>query len=396
MFLKKITLPVQLLIVIILVGLFGKYLSPELIKGSYTFSLIFKEILTALLPYMIFSFISTGFFSFKSKAPIIFSVLLLFIIISNTTAAFFSFFIGKISLNWLVNSMNTSHLNTYSPLEPYFFIKIPTIIKSETAMVFSVITGILLSMFPQENIENSILLFKKFIEKILKRILIPLLPFYVLGFLLKVQDEGVFITLFRSYGKTFIFIIGLQVIYILIMFLIASNFNIKKMMFYIKNSIASYITAFSTMSSTVTIPITVKGAQKNTKNKPLADLSVPILANIHLLGAGLKLPILTMVTMQIFQGTTIDIYSFFIFLFYFSIMLLATAGIPGGGIIVMSPVLASLLNFTPEMISSITTLYILQDSFGTATNVMGDNALVIIINKVLKKLKILKKQPQQS
>ena len=40
------------------------------------------------------------------------------------------------------------------------------------------------------------------------------------------------------------------------------------------------------------------------------------------------------------------------------------------------------------MVSIITTLYFLQDGLGTAGNVMGDGALMIIINKILKRLKI--------
>jgi len=36
------------------------------------------------------------------------------------------------------------------------------------------------------------------------------------------------------------------------------------------------------------------------------------------------------------------------------------------------------------MISIITTLYFLQDGLGTAGNVMGDGALMIIVNKILK------------
>ena len=55
----------------------------------------------------------------------------------------------------------------------------------------------------------------------------------------------------------------------------------------------------------------------------------------------------------------------------------------------MIPILISQLGFTPDMISIITTLYLLLDPFGTAANVMGDGALVIIVNNVLKRLRIV-------
>jgi len=64
----------------------------------------------------------------------------------------------------------------------------------------------------------------------------------------------------------------------------------------------------------------------------------------------------------------------------------AVSGIPGGGIIVMMPLLISILGFNPQMISMITALYLLLDCFGTSANVMGDGALVIMIHKILKKI----------
>ena len=69
--------------------------------------------------------------------------------------------------------------------------------------------------------------------------------------------------------------------------------------------------------------------------------------------------------------------------------MLAVSGIPGGGIIVMQPILQSILGFSPDMLSIITTLYILQDSLGTGANSMGDGALIIIVNNILKRFKLV-------
>jgi Na+/H+-dicarboxylate symporter len=64
----------------------------------------------------------------------------------------------------------------------------------------------------------------------------------------------------------------------------------------------------------------------------------------------------------------------------------AASGVPGGGIVVMIPILNSQLGFTAEMVSIVMTIYFLLDSFGTGANVMGDGALVIIVNKMLKRI----------
>ena len=63
----------------------------------------------------------------------------------------------------------------------------------------------------------------------------------------------------------------------------------------------------------------------------------------------------------------------------------AVSGIPGGGILVMIPVLISAFDFNPAMIGIVTTLYFLMDSFGTAANVMGDGALVMGVHRVVRR-----------
>ena len=142
------------------------------------------------------------------------------------------------------------------------------------------------------------------------------------------------------------------------------------------------------MSSTATIPVTVQCTEQNTGNHALSAMATPILANIHLLGDAISTPILALVTLFIFQGVLPDPAVYSVFVAYFCINMLAVAGIPGGGIIVMIPILKMVLGFDDMMISIITTLYFLQDGLGTAGNVMGDGALMIIINKILKRLKI--------
>jgi len=201
--------------------------------------------------------------------------------------------------------------------------------------------------------------------------------------------EGNILNLFGSYGKAFILVLLIQACYLFIIYFIGSGFDLKKCLKAIKVAIPSYLTAFSSMSSTATIPVTIKSATKNTGDDKLPHMAVPILANVHLAGDSVTVPIFALVTISIFMGASPDFFTFLNFVFYFCLTMLAVSGVPGGGIIVMIPILKSILGFNPAMISIITALYLLQDSFGTACNVMGDGALTIIVNKVLKKFRII-------
>lgn len=78
---------------------------------------------------------------------------------------------------------------------------------------------------------------------------------------------------------------------------------------------------------------------------------------------------------------------YFIFAFYFVLAKFSVAAIPGGGILVMLPILESYLGFNAEMMSLITAIYILFDPVITCVNVLGNGAFAVIVDKIVKPFK---------
>jgi Na+/H+-dicarboxylate symporter len=60
----------------------------------------------------------------------------------------------------------------------------------------------------------------------------------------------------------------------------------------------------------------------------------------------------------------------------------SAAGVPGGTIIIMIPVLEAYLGFSPEMSSVIMTMYMLFDPFCTSANVLGNGLFAIVFEKI--------------
>lgn len=385
---KKLSLPLQLLGVIAFVLLIGTHVPVSLVTGFYTFSFLIKEMLGFLLPVIVFTFITSGVLALKKNAPIILSILLACIIVSNAIIAFFAYFMGSWLLDWVVPTLGNVNIITPSGMQPLFKLNLPHLVSSEHAMIAALAIGIVLSFFKMPHLEKTIVHTKRFLDNFLHKIFIPIVPLYILGFLLELHVNGNITTLFSYYGKTFTLIFVLHVIALSTIYWIAAGFNLHKAFFYIKNSLPSYITAFGCMSSTATIPVTIACGEKNMHNKPLAEMATPILANVHLLGDAISTPILALVTLYVFTGMLPHPFTYALFVIYFCMSMLAVSGIPGGGIIVMQPILQSILGFSPDMLSIITTLYILQDSLGTGANTMGDGALLIIVNNILKRFKL--------
>lgn len=382
------SLPMQLIAVIGFVFFAGPLLSLGFVEGSYTFSIIFKELLGLILPFMVFFFVLDGILSFKKNAPLVLAIMLGTIFFSNGLVALCSYGIMQIMSPIISCDSGDFALEVAQEVNPFFVFSLPFTINAVHALLSALIIG-LIGSFYSLGIDDAVSCGKNIIEWILCRIVIPFLPLYVLGFALKIRYEGMFACLVQQYGGAFVLIIMMQVVCLIIMYLFAFDFDPKKAIQAIRNVLPSYITAFTTMSSVVAIPDSIKAAVKNTRNRPLANVAIPIMANVHLVGASIAIPILAMVTMLIYQGALPTFMQYAWFIFYFCFSMFAVSGIPGGGILVMIPVLKSYLGFTPEMVGIILTIYFLLDSFGTAANVMGDGALVIIVNRILRKLKIV-------
>ena len=88
---KFLSIPVQLLLIIAAVFLLGGMVPLSFIQGCYTFSVVFKELLSAFLPFMVFFFVIAGILSFQRNAPFILGVMLGCIFLSNGLVALLSY-----------------------------------------------------------------------------------------------------------------------------------------------------------------------------------------------------------------------------------------------------------------------------------------------------------------
>ena len=64
--------------------------------------------------------------------------------------------------------------------------------------------------------------------------------------------------------------------------------------------------------------------------------------------------------------------------------MVAAPGVPGGAIVTAQAALVGVLGFSQELYAVMVALYLVMDSFGTATNVTGDGAVAVIIDKIYK------------
>lgn len=84
------------------------------------------------------------------------------------------------------------------------------------------------------------------------------------------------------------------------------------------------------------------------------------------------------------NGLQISTNLFFGFIAMLGITIVAAPGAPGGAVMASLGVSELFLGFTEPMLALMIALYIAQDSFGTACNVSGDQAVAMIVDSIQK------------
>lgn len=369
-------MPFILAAVISLILLLDPLMSITVKEGLYALSLSIKEIIVFFLPFIIFGLLFKAAVTLSNGATKIILMILILACCSNFVSTFLSHYVGI----WIYNfDLSIISPQSATKLKPLWSWSAPTFVKNYMAMFAGIILGIgssLLFPMPSQKIAKKL---NQYIHLMLQGI-VHLIPFFVAGFVVKLQFDGVVSTILKDYSIIFAVIALAQFSYILLTYFLLNNASVKLFTRSIKNMLPAAISGFSTMSSAASMPLTIIGAEKNSKNKDLACSVIPATVNIHLIGDCFAIPILAYAVLKSFGMAEPTLINYLIFTFYFIVAKFSVAAIPGGGILVMLPILESYLNFNAEMMSLITALYVLFDPVITCANVLGNGAFAKFID----------------
>lgn len=178
------------------------------------------------------------------------------------------------------------------------------------------------------------------------------------------------------FGVVAVLIIHFTIVYLPLVKLLG-RIDILKFLSGIKQII---IFAFSTSSSSATIPITLQNINKNFEVKSkISSFTVPLGATINMDGTAIMQGMATIFIANIYN---VDL----IFIDYLSIILTATlasvgtAGVPGVGIIMLGMVLTQ-VGLPLEGVAIVIGVDRLLDMLRTALNVSGDAMVTLVIDK---------------
>lgn len=373
-------LPITLLVIILFAILIGPLL-PDAVQGVlYAISLTLKELLIFALPFIVFSLLLTSIVHLKQGAIRLILLLVPLMCISNFIAIWIAYFAGKGILQQASISVVTEI--SARTLEPTWDLSLPIWISTKYAMITSMVFGLLSTAYFPTTGQRVAHFCNKITVFILNRLVIPLLPLMILGFVVKMQYEDVLTTLMHNYAYIFTMVGVLQILYIFPWYIVLAKFKTKVWVEYLKNMVPPFITGFSTLSSAATMPFTLIATRKNVKDADIVNFVIPSTVNFHLIGDLLAMPIFAMALMISYGYPLPTMSQYLVFSLYYVVARFSAAAIPGGGAIVIWPLLISQFNFTADMLALVHTFNLVFDSMITSMNIMGNGAFAILFNKI--------------
>ncbi|MDR1364980.1 MAG: dicarboxylate/amino acid:cation symporter [Holosporales bacterium] len=347
----------------------------------YAVSLAIKELLIFSLPFavgaLIFNSISRLGIKALGYAPIIIGL----VCASNFINTILSYLISAAVTNPGIDVSAAETVADGLRLLPGFTIDIGTLVSNDVAIVCGASLGLLLTLFWKESVAKLSVVFGTFTKWFFK-CLMPLMPIFIMVTALKLQHDGMITKIFQQrLPVLFVFIISAYG-YVVSQFFLLSLPDVKRCFWYMKNALPALIAAFGSMSSAAAMPLSIKAAEKNTGNCGNADIIIPATVNIHLVGDCFFLPLVAISVMTSLGMSFPGFCDYLPFAIHFVLAKFAVAAVPGGGVLVMIPVMQKYLGMSSEALALVTALYALFDPVITACNVAGNGAMAIIFEKV--------------
>ena len=366
----------------IIIGL----IAPEFLTRVFvTFKEIFGQFLGFTIPLIIIFFIASGIASFGKESGKMLGLTSAIAYASTILAGTLAFLVALIVIPTLIGNGGGA-AEEATGFEPFFELTIDPISGVMTALVAAFVFGIGITRIKSPTLHAFFDEGKEIIERLIWKIIIPILPFYIASIFAELAADGTVFETLKAFGLVLVTAVIVHWIWLVVLYLVAGGYTGRNPFTALKNMLPAYFTGLGTMSSAATIPVTVQSTKNNKVRDGVADSAVPLCATIHLSGSTITLVLCSVAVMVLSNNLSMPTFGMMMpFIFMLGIIMIAAPGVPGGAVMAALGLLSTMLGFDETALGLMIGLYMAQDSFGTATNVTGDGAIAIIVDKVTRK-----------
>jgi len=373
-------MPFILLAMIAIAAISHSWLPLSVKSILYAMSLSLKSVIVFALPFLVFGLLFKTAAQLAKKASKMILFLLAAVCISNFISTLLSYGVGQLVYRLDISIVLPQETASLLPAWQFF---LPKWIGNDIAMFSGLTLGVLLGWLRPAFSEKVSAHLEKAIALFLKGFL-GVIPIFILGFVIKLIHDQAMLHILRNYALIFTLIACAVFSYIALVYLMVNRLRRSAFVSSIKNMLPAALAGFGSMSSAASMPLTIIGTEKNAQNPDVARSVIPATVNIHLMGDCFAIPIFAFAVLKNFGMAEPSFAVYLTFAAYFVLAKFSVAAVPGGGILVMLPILENVLGFDAGMLSLITALYILFDPVITCANVVGNGGFAMVIDRLQK------------
>ncbi|MFM5482278.1 dicarboxylate/amino acid:cation symporter [Aeromonas veronii] len=362
----------------ILVGLLLGLYAPEWVaRVLFTAKTVIGQLITFTIPLIILFFIMSGIASLPKNSGKLLGKTVALSYCSTILAGLFAFTVASHLIPQFTTAAEPTTA-TAIKLASYVNLEIPPLFGVMSALAAAFVFGIGISATQATDLRRVADQGRDIIDRLLAKVIIPLLPFYIAGVFVEMTVEGTVFATLKTFGVVLVMAILMHWIWLSVLFVGTGLALGRSPAQLIKNMLPAYFTALGTMSSAATIPVALQSSKNNGVSDGIANFTVPLCATIHLCGSTITLVTCATAVMFLSEHLAIPgIETMFPFIMMLGVIMIAAPGAPGGGVMSALGLLTSMLGFGEASIALMIALYLAQDSFGTACNVTGDGVIAL-------------------
>lgn len=333
------------------------------------------------VPLVIIGFIAPSITRLGQNASKMLVTAMTIAYLSSVGAALFAIVAGYIIIPAL--NIPTSVEGLLELPETLFVLNIPTIMPVMTALVTAVLLGICTLWTKSKTMEALLGEFESIMMAVVRRFIIPILPFFIAGTFARLTFEGSLTTQLPVFLKVILIALCGHFIWLAILYAIGAALSRRNPMEVFKHYGPAYLTAVGTMSSAATLPVALACAHKSkVLSRNTVDFIIPVGATIHLCGSVLTETLFCMTISYLLTGSIPGVGTMVLFALLLGIFAIGAPGVPGGTVMASLGIVISVLGFDESAVALLLAIFALQDSFGTACNVTGDGAIALMVDGV--------------
>ncbi len=369
------------LLLAVVVGIFlGSFVGSGFMSFIVVVKYIAGQLIFFMVPLIILSFVSSAIAKMGREASRILMLSLTIAYLSSIGAAFMAMFMGYNILPLLTVSSDVVAAHELPPL--LFEFNIPPVMSVISALVFAVMLGLSAVWTQSERMIELLEESQRMVLQLIKRILIPILPIFIAANFCALSYEGVITHQLPIFLNVMIVVLVAHFVWLAILYGIAGAVTMKNPWSVLRYYAPPYLTAVGTMSSAATLPVSLTAAKRSPiLREKVVDFAVPLFSNIHLCGSILTEVFFVMTVSKLLYGSFPDLQTMILFIVLLGIFAIGAPGVPGGTVIASLGIVVSVVGFDAAGTALLLTIFALQDSFGTACNVVGDGALTMIVER---------------